>query len=546
MPRSRMRWSALLFFALQPTPALVGQAGPPAAPTSRSAVSGDRALRGLDDFVARVMKEWQVPGLALGVIQDGKPVLLKGYGYRDVEKRLPVTPRTLMAIGSNTKSFTVVLMGMLADSAKLEWDKPVRTYLPDFQLYDDFATREMTPRDLVTHRSGLPRHDGLWYGRSFTREELYRRLKYLEPSASFRSRWQYQNLMFLTAGYLVERRTGRSWDDLIRERVFAPLEMTRSNTSVRDLPAADDAALGYVWRDCPAEKAAGMVGTAGAAGAGAPSSTECGLVQVPYRNIDAVAPAGSINSDVEEMLHYIQFHIDSGRYNGRAILSKENANLMETPQMLVGDQEIWPDELGVATYGLGLSVTSYRGRKLVQHGGGIDGFISQMSWLPKERIGIMVLTNMSGTNPVPNIVTRNVIDRLLGLAPIDWVARTEKQLQDAKAKRIKQRTDHAAERQPNTSPSHPLSAYGGTYEHPAYGRLSVQADGAALSVSFDGFNVPLKHFHYDVFEIDDPIDALPLSGRVTFLMDSKGNIDRMAVPFEPSVKDIEFTRVKNP
>ena len=546
MPRSRMRWSALLFFALQPTPALVGQAGPPAAPTSRSAVSGDRALRGLDDFVARVIKEWQVPGLALGVIQDGKPVLLKGYGYRDVEKRLPVTPRTLMAIGSNTKSFTVVLMGMLADSGKLEWDKPVRTYLPDFQLYDDFATREMTPRDLVTHRSGLPRHDGLWYGRSFNREELYRRLKYLEPSASFRSRWQYQNLMFLTAGYLVERRTGRSWDDLIRERVFAPLEMTRSNTSVRDLPAADDAALGYVWRDCPAEKAAGMVGTAGAAGAGAPSSTECGLVQVPYRNIDAVAPAGSINSDVEEMLHYIQFHIDSGRYNGRAILSKENASLMETPQMLVGDQEIWPDELGVATYGLGLSVTSYRGRKLVQHGGGIDGFISQMSWLPRERIGIMVVTNMSGTNPVPNIVTRNVIDRLLGLAPIDWVARTEKQLQDAKAKRLKQRADRAAERQPNTSPSHPLSAYGGTYEHPAYGRLSVQADGAALSVSFDGFNVPLKHFHYDVFEIDDPMDALPLSGRVTFLMDSKGDIDRMAVPFEPSVKDIEFTRVKNP
>ncbi len=546
MPRSRMRWYALLFFALEPTPALIGQAGPPAAPTSRSAVSGDRALRGLDDFVATVMKEWQVPGLALGVIQDGKPVLLKGYGYRDVEKRLPVTPRSLMAIGSNTKSFTVVLMGMLADSGKLEWDKPVRTYLPDFQLYDDFATREMTPRDLVTHRSGLPRHDGLWYGRSFNREELYRRLKYLEPSASFRSRWQYQNLMFLTAGYLVERRTGRSWDDLIRERVFAPLEMTRSNTSVRDLPAADDAALGYVWRDCPAEKAAGMVGTAGAAGAGAPSSTECGLVQVPYRNIDAVAPAGSINSDVEEMLHYIQFHIDSGRYNGRAILSKEKASMMETPQMLVGDQEIWPDELGVATYGLGLSVTSYRGRKLVQHGGGIDGFISQMSWLPRERIGIMVLTNMSGTNPVPNIVTRNVIDRLLGLAPIDWVARTEKQLQEAKAKRLKQQADHAAERQPNTSPSHPLSAYGGTYEHPAYGRLSVQADGAALSVSFDGFNVPLKHFHYDVFEIDDPMDALPLSGRITFLMDSKGDIDRMAVPFEPSVKDIEFTRVKAP
>src|SRR6266516_8031805 len=380
-----------------------------------------RSLSGLDQFVTSLMKEWHVPGLAIGVIQDGRPVLLKGYGFRDMEHQLPVTPRTPMAIGSNSKSFTVVLMGMLVDSGKLDWDKPVRDYLPDFQLHDELASQEMTPRDLVTHRSGLPRHDLFWYGGSLGREEMYRRLRYLEPNVSFRSRWQYQNLMFMTAGYLVENRTGRSWDDLIRERVFAPLEMTRSNTSVRDLPAADDAALGYVWRDCPAEKAAGMVGTAGAAGAGAPSSTECGLVQVPYRNIDAVGPAGSINSDVEEMLHYIQFHIDSGRYNGRAILSKENANLMETPQMLVGDQEIWPDELGVATYGLGLSVTSYRGRKLVQHGGGIDGFISQMSWLPKERIGIMVLTNMSGDNPAPNIVTRNVIDRLLGSAPIDWV-----------------------------------------------------------------------------------------------------------------------------
>src|SRR6266571_8691537 len=288
MSRSRMRWSALLFFALQPTPALAGQAGPPAAPASRSAISGDRALRGLDDFVARVMKEWQVPGLALGVIQDGKPVLLKGYGYRDVEKRLPVTPRTLMAIGSNTKSFTVVLMGMLADSGKLEWDKPVRTYLPDFQLYDELASEAMTPRDLVTHRSGLPRHDLFWYGGSLGREEMYRLLRYLEPNTSFRGRWQYQNLMFMTAGYLVEKRTGRSWDDLIRERLFTPLKMARSNTSVRDLPASDDAALAYVWRPCPAEHAAANGAAAAPGGTTGPTADACGLVKVPYRNIDAV------------------------------------------------------------------------------------------------------------------------------------------------------------------------------------------------------------------------------------------------------------------
>ena len=430
------------------------------------------ALSGLDAYVNRVMQEWHVPGLGLGVVKDGKVVVLKGYGLRDVEHKLPVTPRTLMAIGSNSKSFTVVLMGMLADSGALDWDKPVRTYLPDFQLQDAFATQEMRPRDLVVHNSGLPRHDAVWYGRSATREELYRRLRYLPPSASFRSKWQYQNLMFMTAGYLVERITSRSWDDLIRARIFTPLAMTRSNTSVRDLPSSDDYAVAYRWRKCPETRAAG-------AGSGSHDPPpECGLLKIPYRNIDAVGPAGAINSSVDEMLHYIQFHIDSGSYGGRQLVSKQNIAAMQTPQMLVGGQELWPDELGIATYGLALSVTNYRGRKLVQHGGGIDGFISQMSWMPKERIGVMVLTNMSGDNPVPNVVTRDVLDRLLGLEQIDWVARAKQQAREAEEKRKKQEDERAAERKPGTTPSHPLSAYAGAYDHPAYGRLTVAADSA--------------------------------------------------------------------
>lgn len=494
-------------------------------------------LNGLDEYVNRVMQEWHVPGLALGIIRDGQPVVLKGYGLADVETRRPVTPRTLMAIGSNSKSFTVVLMGMLVDSGKLDWDTPVRQYLPDFQLHDAFATQEMRPRDLVIHNSGLPRHDALWYGRSLTREELYRRLRHLPPNASFRSRWQYQNLMFLTAGYLVERLTSRSWDDLIRERLFTPLGMTRSNTSVRDLPAADDQALAYRWRDCPEARAAN---------GGEEKPPECSLRRIPYRNIDAVGPAGSINSSAEEMLHYIQFHIDSGAYGGRQLLSKKNIAQMQTPQMLVGGQELWPDELGVATYGLALSVTNYRGRKLVQHGGGIDGFISQMSWMPKERIGVVVLTNMSGNNPVPNIVTRNVFDRLLRLTPIDWVARVKQQEQEGEARRAKQRLERAAERKPGTTPSHPLSAYAGLYDHPAYGRLTVDTADAGLVVTYEEFRMSLRHFHYDVFEIEDPagdLRAAPVEGRVTFLMDKKGDIDRMAVPFEPNVADIVFTRV---
>src|SRR2546425_140802 len=523
-----------------------------AAQAAAAPRAAPRALAGLDQVVTSLMKEWHVPGLAIGVIQDGRPVLLKGYGFRDVEHNLPVTPRTLMAIGSNSKSFTVVLMGMLVDSGKLDWDKPVRDYLPDFQLHDELASREMTPRDLVTHRSGLPRHDLFWYGGSLSREEMYRRLKYLEPNASFRSRWQYQNLMFMTAGYLIEKRTGRSWDDLIRERLFAPLGMTRSNTSVRDLPPSDDAALAYVWRTCPAEHAAangsarsrgGSVGVGVGAGA---DTVSCGLVKVPYRNIDAVAPAGSINSSVEEMLHYVQFHIDSGRYEGRVILSKDNDMLMQTPQTLVGPQPIWPDDFGFATYGLGLAVMPYRGHKLGQHGGGLDGFISQMSWLPKERIGVVVLTNMSGNNPVPNLVTENVLDWLLSLAPFDWVGRARQQTQEAQAAEKKQRDERAAARKPNTTPSHELAAYAGTYENVGYGRVTVRGNGPVLELSFTGFTARLKHYHYDIFEVDDPAELQPLSGLVTFLMNQKGDIDRIAIPFEPSVKDIEFTRVKNP
>src|SRR5438093_10655775 len=291
MLRFPMRWLPVLLATLVARAVAAQAVAPPRASA--------RALEGLEPFVASVMKEWHVPGLAIGIIQDGRPVLLKGYGVRDVEHQLPVTPRTLMAIGSNSKSFTVALMGMLVDSGKLDWDKPVRDYLPDFQLHDELASQEMTPRDLVTHRSGLPRHDLFWYGGSLGREEMYRRLKYLEPNVSFRSRWQYQNLMFMTAGYLVEKRTGRSWDDLIRERLFTPLKMARSNTSVRDLPASDDAALAYVWRTCPATAAANGAARSPGGDGGADGSS-CGLVKEPYGNIDAGAPAASINLSVEE------------------------------------------------------------------------------------------------------------------------------------------------------------------------------------------------------------------------------------------------------
>ena len=378
--------------------AQVGDRAPTPA-TTTVPIPVEQAFAGFDDFITETMADWQVPGLAVGVIRNGEVVLARGFGYRDREARLPVTEHTTMAIGSNSKSFTVTLLAMLADEGRLEWDRPVREYLPDFRLYDDFATAEMTPRDLVTHQSGLPRHDNMWYGRPRTRAELFRKLQYLEPNASFRSRYQYQNLMFMAAGHLAERITGTDWHRLIDERIFKPLGMDRSNTSVRESPQSGDYALPYVLHD------------------GA-------LQRIPFRNLDPMGPAGSINSNVTEMLAYIQTHLDNGVFAGRRIISEENAARMQQPQFAMPGQPEFT-ELGQVSYGLGLRVGSYRGRKMVTHGGGVDGFVSTMSWLPHERIGVIVLGNRSGgMNPVPVIVAYNIYDRLLGL-PRDRLERSQ-------------------------------------------------------------------------------------------------------------------------
>ncbi len=473
-------------------------------------------LNDIDAFITAVMKEWMVPGLAIAVIKDGQVVLSKGYGYRDVDRQLPVTPRTLFAIGSITKSFTVTALGILADEGKLDWDEPVVTYLPDFRLNDEVATLHMTPRDLVTHRSGLPRHDALWYGGEFSRRQLYDRLRYLEPSRDFRAVFQYQNLMFMTAGYLAGQLGGSSWESLVRARIFEPLEMRRSNFSVTESQKADDFAYPY-------------------------SRVEDEVRQIGFRNIDEVGPAGSINSSVEEMIRYVQLHIDQGAYNGAQVLSEANADQMQTPQMVIPGA-VQYDELGHSSYGMGLIVTTYRGRKLVHHGGGIDGFISLLSFMPREKIGMIVLSNLSGNNPVPTIVTRGVFDRLLELEPVDWMGRIKEQ--QAKADEAEEAGEKEELKVEGTVPSHPLSDYVGQYEHPAYGLVSVELDeGNHLRAKYQDTSERLEHYHYDVFQVaEDPLNPFS-GGKLMFLYNMKGEIDRVAVPLEPAVDEIVFTRV---
>jgi CubicO group peptidase (beta-lactamase class C family) len=473
-------------------------------------------LNDIDAFIREAMAEWKIPGLAIAVVKDGEIILSKGYGYRDVDEELPVTPRTLFAIGSVTKSFTVTLLGMIEDEGKVDWDEPVRSYLPDFELYDEVATEYMTPRDLVTHRSGLPRHDGLWYGSKLTRRELYERLRHIEPNREFREVFQYQNLMFMTAGYLAGQIEGKSWEALVRERIFEPLDMPRSNFSVDDSQKADDFAYPY-------------------------NEIDDVVRQIDFRNIDEIGPAGSINSSVEEMIRYVQLHMNKGKLGEEQLLSGNNAEQMQMPQMAMRGT-IQYDELGHTSYGMGFFVTSYQGRKLVHHGGGIDGFISLLSFMPSENVGMIVLTNKSGNNPVATIVTRGVYDRVLGLEPVDWIGRVTEQQAKAEEAEL-EGEEEGGQHVEGTSLSHDLAEYAGDYAHPAYGIVKIEADGESLAATFNGITAQLEHFHYDVFEIaEDPM--VPVSGiRVMFRYDKQGDIDELHAPLEPAVDDIIFERV---
>ncbi len=479
------------------------------------AVADSRKLDGFDEFIATALKDWNVPGVSIAVVQDGQVILSKGYGFRDVKNQLPVTPKTLFAIGSATKSFTVTTLGVLVDQGKLDWDKPVREYLPNFRMSDEFTTERMTPRDLVTHRSGLPRHDFVWYNSSSTRKEMFDRLRYLEPSKDFRTTFQYQNLMFMTAGYLAGQITGRPWEDFARSQIFGALGMSSSNFSVADSQKGSDFALPY-------------------------RKQKDEVKEIPFRNIDQIGPAGSINSSAEDMLIYLLMHMNLGKSGAKQILSEGNAVQMQTPQMVIPGAIRWT-ELGHASYGMGLFITAYRGHKLVHHGGNIDGFSALLTFMPQDKIGIVILTNMNGS-PLPNLVSYNIYDRLLGLDQVPWTPRLKEDEKKQKESADEAKRNGLTSKKPNTHPSHDLANYAGDFENPGYGVAKIERDGGDFKFTFNGLHVPLKHFHYDVFEIpEDSTDVPPT--KITFHTNLQGDIDSFSAPLESSVHEIVFTRV---
>ncbi len=475
----------------------------------------------LEAIVQETMREWNVPGAAVAIVRGEQPLLVRGFGYRDLANKKPVTERTLFRIGSITKSFTAAGVAALVSQGKLEWDEPVREALPELRLYSDELTAGVTPVDLLSHRTGLPRHDAIWYyNRDWSRENLMGRLRYMEPSKDLREAFQYNNFMFLAAGYLTGQVLDTSWEEAIRDLIFEPLSMTATNVSLDAMEQNRDHALSYL------------------------KDKQDMVQKAPSYAFDGLAPAGLINSNAEEMGRYLSMLMNDGRYKDQQVLAKADVQKMTTAQMVVGPSDPRYPELGDSAYGLGLLVTNYRGRRLVHHGGGLDGFRAHLAFLPQEKLGIVVLSNL-GRNNFVIAVSQALFDHFLGVPDGNWAERYLSDEKTAKAAQDEAESKGYSPRKSGTQPSHALADYAGHYEHPGYGTVRIEQAGDQLTVRYGSLDTALEHFHYDSFEfITEPVSQSKL--RLRFETDAEGEIASLSAPLEPLVAPIVFIRIADP
>jgi CubicO group peptidase (beta-lactamase class C family) len=470
-------------------------------------------LKGFENFVRRLLRDWRVNGVAVAIARNDEIIHSAGYGWRDVEKKLEVTSHTLMPIGSTTKTFTTAGVSLLVDDGLVSWDTPVREYLPTFRLWDQFANERMTPRDMACHRSGLPRHDFMWYGSTAPRRELFARLQYLEPTADFRTIWQYQNLMYMTLGHLTGELSGVSWEDFVQKRIFDPLGMASSKVTSTEAKESPDLSRGYRRK----------------------KNT---MVEMPlYEGFHAVAPAGSIVSSVADMSQWLLVHLNNGKLGDRQFLSEAQVRELHKPQMVI--EEGKHPEMPHSSYGLGWFVQPYRGHNMIHHGGNIDGFSSMFALMPQDGIGVVVLTNMDGT-PVRDILMYNVFDRFTDRKQIPWNARAKAEYKEFEAAQERGKQKAKSDRVRGTRPSHKLEAYAGRYTHPGYGSIAIELVDGALTATYNNTHMPLKHYHYDVFEMT--LERFNVTFKVTFQTDTRGSVHQLLAPLEASLSERVFTR----
>jgi CubicO group peptidase (beta-lactamase class C family) len=439
----------------------------------------------IDKDVRDTIEAWHVPGLAIAIIQNDKVIFLKGYGIKEVGRTQPVTADTLFELGSTTKAFTATAMAMLADEKKLSWDDPVRNYLPGFHISDSCTDSLITLRDIASHRSGVARHDELWDDSDFGRDELIHRIGLMKVWRPIRSGYQYNNLMFVTAGEAAAAAAKMPWAQLIQTRIFAPLGMTESRIAFADWPSSDHAT-------------------------GHRGDIKNGLTIQPMRNYDALAPAGTIKSSAHDMAQWLRFQLAGGAIDGKRLLSLSGLEETHTPQTIIpigpATRQIYPDT-NFLTYALGWNASDYHGELLVAHAGALNGFRSNVALLPKRQFGIAILENI-GRGTALAALRNTIIDQFLGLPARDWnsdlldIEKFEGSKAEAKL------AEREAKRATAAKPSHELAAYAGTYRNAGFGDATISVADGKLVLHWERIMLPLVHENYDTFSAIDPVEDI--------------------------------------
>ncbi|WP_337172161.1 alpha/beta fold hydrolase [Gemmatimonas aurantiaca] len=477
------------------------------APTALGAQSRE-PFPGLDAYVNKALESMKVPGLGLAIVRNDSVIYVKGYGVRDVNTKAPVEERTIFAIGSSSKAFTSASIAMLVDEKKVDLDAPVTRYIPSFQMYDPYVSRELTVRDLLSHRSGLARGELAWYGSGFDRDELVRRIRFLQPSWSFRSQFGYQNLMYITAGQVVAKASGMSWDDFVSTRIFAPLGMGNSSTTIRALDKRTDLASPHANADSGG-----------------------GVVAVKWRNLDNAGPAGSINSNAVDMAQWVRMLLGDGKYGGKQVISRRLVEEMRQSQMFIrldsAARANNPDT-HYSSYGLGWFLEDYRGKALVHHGGNVDGFTALVAMLPEDKFGVVLLTNMNGSG-LPQPLLHKILDMHLGGSGRDWVADavTRQEQARARAAAAAARNPQAQTRPSGGKPTLALSEYVGTYVDSLYGEMVVREQNGGLHLTFGPtWRSQMVYWNADNFRVKFDTPVLP-AFFVNFRVNPQGKVNEL-------------------
>src|SRR5229473_1482814 len=476
-------------------------------------------LAGFDAFMEKTLKDWNAPGIGVGIVVGDKLVFAKGYGYRDYAKKLPFTPGTVCPIASNTKLFTAVAAGMLVEDGKLTWDKPVRESVPTIRFNNETLNNTVTLRDMLSHRTGITRHDTIWYKSDFTRRELFDRLKYLEPQEPMRQAFLYNNLMFAGVGYMIELQSGKTWEQFVRERILQPLGMKSTGYTIAEMTKQPEHGVGFTEK-----------------------RDSFDIYRIPYyEDIQGVAPCGAIVSNIDDLSHWLIALMNDGKYEGKQVLPADV--LKQTLQPAIALPNTQAEQRGYwevlnAAYGMGRQTAVYRGHLMTFHGGDLPGFHSQISFMPKEHIGVLVFVIGNHTAPLYNLISYNVYERLLGVDQTPWAQRMLDIRLKGKEAGKQARTKAGQDRVADTKPSHALADYIGDYDNQAYGVLKIGLADKQLQFDFHKIKMPMTHFHYDRF--DTPDDEQDGKWTVNFRTNPQGDIEQAVMSLDEA--EATFTR----